>query len=220
MTHKGKGKGGDFHGYCNSYRVWGHRAAGCFGKSSIRCYHCGQTGHRLNECLVKYAESKGNLKGSDYKGSSKMGCFQNNEYMWNGWCKRKGGKDTGKEWRANGVWEEDVCEEAPGAPAMQLFGATEDREKVNQASTTAAGHTRRAVRNTLRTPPGLQLQNRFCELAAEEDDEDGMLVMALFSPDSEINYLKHGPRWVKLETVVDSGAAESMAPKDPGQGSE
>ena len=36
--------------------------------------------------------------------------------------------------------------------------------------------------------------------------------MALFNPDSEINHLKKGPRWVKLETVVDSGAAESAAP--------
>ena len=54
---------------------------------------------------------------------------------------------------------------------------TEDREKVNQALTTAARHARRAARNTLRA-----LQNRFSELAAE------------------------------LETVVDSGAAEFVAP--------
>ena len=36
--------------------------------------------------------------------------------------------------------------------------------------------------------------------------------MALFSPHSETNHLKDGPRWVKPETVVDSGAAESVAP--------
>ena len=48
-------------------------------------------------------------------------------------------------------------------------------------------------------PPGLQLQNRFGELVVEEDDndeEDGIPIMALFSP----------------ETEIDSGAAESVAP--------
>ena len=46
----------------------------------------------------------------------------------------------------------------------------------------------------------------------DNDEEDGIPIMALFSPDTEINHLKQGPRWVKLETVVDSGDAESVVP--------
>ena len=38
-------------------------------------------------------------------------------------------------------------------------------------------------------------------------------LMALFSPDSEVNHLKGEPKWEKLEAVVDSGAAESVAPE-------
>ena len=186
MVHKGKGKGGDFYGNCNSCGVWGHRAADCPGKSSLRCYHCGQTGHRLSECLVKDAEmkgkgkgkygkdftnkGKGNIKGSDYKGSGKMGSFQNHGYTWNGGWKGKGGKDAGKGWSANAVWEEDAWEETPGAQTMQLFGVLEEREKVNRTSATTAGHARRTARNTLTAPPGLQLQNRFSVLEAEDDD--------------------------------------------------
>ena len=37
--------------------------------------------------------------------------------------------------------------------------------------------------------------------------------MALFSPDLEVNHIKGEPRWEKLEAVVDSGAAESVAPE-------
>ena len=59
ITQKGKGKGVEFHGYCNSYGAWGNRAADCSGKTSMRCFHCGQNGHRLSECQVKDAELKG-----------------------------------------------------------------------------------------------------------------------------------------------------------------
>ena len=41
--------------------------------------------------------------------------------------------------------------------------------------------------------------------------------MALFSLDSGINHLQQGPKWVKLETVVDSGAAWSVACVEIGQ---
>ena len=34
----------------------------------------------------------------------------------------------------------------------------------------------------------------------DSDEEDGIPIMALFSPETEINHLKQGPRWVKLET--------------------
>ena len=37
-------------------------------------------------------------------------------------------------------------------------------------------------------------------------------MMALFNPDPEVNHIKKEPQWVKLEAVVDSGAAESVAP--------
>ena len=58
------------------------------------------------------------------------------------------------------------------------------------------------------------MQNSFIELEAEEeDDEDGIPAMALFSPDPEVNHIKPEPKWVKLEAVVDSGAAESVAPE-------
>jgi hypothetical protein len=49
---------------------------------------------------------------------------------------------------------------------------------------------------------------------SEEDmDEDGIPLMALFSPEQEVNHVRRAPQWVKLEAVVDSGAAESVAPE-------
>ena len=100
---------------------------------------------------------------------------------------------------------------------MQLFGVTEDHAKVTSnawtTETTPSAHAGRTARVVPSAPPGLQLQNMFGELVVEEEDkEDGIPIMALFSPEAEINHLKQGPRWVKLETVVDSGAAESVAP--------
>ena len=72
----------------------------------------------------------------------------------------------------------------------------------------------RTKQPTPATPPGLTNGNRFSELEAEDDDieDDGIPVMALFSPEPEINHIKHEPKWVKLEAVVDSRAAESVAP--------
>ena len=37
-------------------------------------------------------------------------------------------------------------------------------------------------------------------------------VQALFNPEEEVNHIKVEPKWEKLEAVVDSGAAESVAP--------
>ena len=122
-------------------------------------------------------------------------------------------KNASTGWSANGVWEEDVWEDGSGAQTMQLFGVTEDHEKVMNNSwttvTTASAHAGRKDRVVPSAPPGLQLQNRFGELVVKEDDndeEDDIPIMALFSPETEINHLKQGPRWVKLETVVDSGS--------------
>ena len=164
-------------------------------------------------------KGKGQVKGSDYKGSGKMGSFSNNGYIWNGGYNGEGGKHAGKGWSSNGVWEEDVWEDGSGAQTMHLFGVTEDHEKVMNSAwttvTTASAHAGRKDRVVPSAPPGLQLQNRFGELVVEEEDndeEDGIPIMALFSPEPEINHFKQGPRWVKLETVVDSGAAESVAP--------
>ena len=140
-------------------------------------------------------KGKGQVKGSDFKGSGKMGSFSNNGYTWNGGYKGKGGKNAGKGW--NGVWEEDVWEDGSGAQTMQLFGVTEDHEKVMNNSwttlTTASAHAGRKDPVVPSAPPGLQLQNRFGELVVEEDhndEEDGIPIMALFSPETEINHLK------------------------------
>ena len=106
----------------------------------------------------------------------------------------------------NGVWEEDVWDEVSGAQTMQLFGVTEDHEKmmnncVDDRVTTASAHAGQKDRVVPSAPPGLQMQKRFGELMFEEEDhdeEDGIPIMALFSPETEINHLKQGPRWVKL----------------------
>ena len=232
ILQKGKGKGVEIYGYCNSCGAWGHRAVDCPGKTSMRCFHCGQNGHRLSECPVKDTElkgkgkgkfgkgnnkGKGQFKGSDFKGSGKMGSFSNYGYTWNGGY--KGGKNAGKGWSANGVREEDVWEDVSGAQTMQLLGVTEDHEEVMYNAwtkvTTASAFAGRKDRVVPSAPQGLQLQNRFGELVVEEEDndeEDGIPIMALFSPETEINHLTQGPRWVKLETVMDSGDAESVVP--------
>ena len=186
IMQKGKDKGVEFYGYCNSCGAWGHRAADCPGKTSMRCIHCGQNGHRLSECPVKDAElkgkgrgkfgkgnnkGKGQVKGSDFNGSGKMGSFSNNGHMWNGGYKGKGGKNAGKGQSANGVWEEDVWEDGSGAQTMQPFGVTEDHEKVMSNAwttvTTSSAHAGRKDRVVPSAPPGLQLQNRFGELVVE-----------------------------------------------------
>ena len=118
----------------------------------MRCFNCGQNGHRLSESLAKDAEIKGkgeygkgfatkgmeNLKGGKCKGSGKMGSFQSD-----GYCGTAGAKGV----RRVGFF---------GAPGMQPFGVTENCKKVNQASATATG---RAARVSPKTPPGLRLQS-------------------------------------------------------------
>lgn len=46
----------------------------------------------------------------------------------------------------------------------------------------------------------------------EECEEIPDEVMALFDPDVQLHYVPRGPTWRKVETVMDSGAAESVAP--------
>ena len=89
---------------------------------------------------------------------------------------------------------------------MQLFGVTEDHEKVMNNAwttlTTASAHAGRKDRVVPSAPPGIQLQIRFGELVVEEEDndeEDGIPIMALFSPETEINHLKQGT------TVCEAG---------------
>jgi hypothetical protein len=61
-----------------------------------------------------------------------------------------------------------------------------------------------------RTPTPVVSEPR-CLRCGGEDVEDGLPIMALFTPDPEVNFVKKEPQWVKLEAVVDSGAAESVA---------
>ena len=45
VMQKGKGKGVEFYGYCNSScAAWSHREADCPGKTSMRCFHRTATG--------------------------------------------------------------------------------------------------------------------------------------------------------------------------------
>ena len=129
-----------------------------------------------------------------------MNGFLNDRNMCGGY-KGKGGKDTGKGWSANGVWEEDVWEDGSDALTMQHFGVTDDHEQVlNKASS----HAERTARVVSKAPLGRQLQNRFSDLAVEDEDsdeEEGIPIKASLNLDPEINHLKHGPRLVKLETV-------------------
>ena len=82
----------------------------------------------------------------------------------------------------------------------------------------------RAVQR-VQPPPGLKLHNMFMDLMEDDmkdDDEEygknkhkqdeGMEMMALFNPDEEVNHIRAERKWTKFEAVVDSGAAESVAP--------
>ena len=57
-----------------------------------------------------------------------------------------------------------------------------------------------------------------CECEDEEygknkcKQDEGMEMMALFNPDEEVNHIRAERKWSRLEAVVDSGAAESVAP--------
>ena len=41
---------------------------------------------------------------------------------------------------------------------------------------------------------------------------ENVRTFALFEPDSQLHYVPQGPKWTKIESVMDSGAAESVAP--------
>ena len=43
-------------------------------------------------------------------------------------------------------------------------------------------------------------------------DRNTRPLMALFDPEAELNYVPAATEWVKIESVVDSGAAESVQP--------
>ena len=65
IMQKGKGKGED---------LWLLRRLWSMGPScGMRCFHCGQNGHRLSECPVKDAEFKGKGKGKFGKGNKGKG---------------------------------------------------------------------------------------------------------------------------------------------------
>ena len=163
-------------------------------------------------------KGKGQFKGSDFKGSGKMGVSRTTDTRGTVGTRARAVKMQAmavvRTEFGNKMWED-----GSGAQTMQLFGVTDDHEEVMNNAwttvTTASAHAGRKDCVVPSAPPGLQRKNRFGELVVEEDDndeEDGISIKALFSPETEINHLKQGPRWVKLETLVDSGDAESVVP--------
>ena len=58
--------------------------------------------------------------------------------------------------------------------------------------------------------------NARCDWAVQDEGYDVKqeysVIMALFSPEEEVNHIRAEKKWAKLEAVVDSGAAESVAP--------
>ena len=91
----------------------------------MRCNHCGQTGHTLNPCEGPH------LKGTSRAGTTRAAA------RWAACAKEKGARSQARVGVRTDLGEEDVWEEALEELEMQLFGVTEDREKVNHASTTA-----------------------------------------------------------------------------------
>ena len=95
---------------------------------------------------------------------------------------------------------EDDCEEECTECAAKVHNSPNIKATVKNKDKTRGREPRKEGRG--------QGGARYCG----EDVDDGLPIMALFSPDPEVNHIK-APHWVKLEAVVDSGAAESVAPE-------
>lgn len=229
---KGGGKGGkgEFSGYCNKCGEWGHRAREC--PQQEVCYYCGAAGHRVAQCPAKDADmrakggqpkGKGWNKGEGYKGGWSKGGPSYSSPWKGGGGKNQGqwgkgwGKGPGKGWSSNGtygLWSEEPDN---NAWALPLFGLALDAPPAMK-DFHPVPKPGMPQRFTAEWRP-LQVQNRFSALCTLEEQEevdveepDEVPLAALFDPELELLHIPESTEWVKIESVVDSGAAESVQP--------
>jgi hypothetical protein len=239
---KGKGKGqchicgeqGHFARECPKGGSKGKGKEKGKGKFHGACWVCGEFGHSSRFCpkgdVKGYGKSKGfgkNYGGNFGKGFGEYGKGQG----WQDSYGMKGGK--GKGWSAYGIWEDDwsAWDRPGGGEHLPLCGV-----EVYVQDTVKKEPMKPLPR--VCHPPGLKCHNMFQELMEDEcqdenfqegcwdfkgndDDfqndhvsfEDVPLPMcALFCPEEEVNHLRAEKKWARLEAVIDSGAAESVAP--------
>ena len=60
----------------------------------------------------------------------------------------------------------------------------------------------------------MAMSGRGCSCVGEAAHERDDFMMGLFDMEGGLNHLNEEPKWVELETVVDSGAADTVAPVD------
>ena len=234
---KGGGGKGGFQGMCHTCGEWGHRAAQCPWKQQTQqtCYHCGQAGHILSQCPAKTAEMKGKSKGG-FKGYGKGDGGK-------GWSKGKGGKG-GKGYKGGGKgWLNGWWEEYPGSDQAGVAPTQQQPEQLGNFEgmwglASLQWHTIPAPMKLERIPPGLHdefglpssdslmMSNRFSVFEEEEpaDEEEVACeeagdLLGLFAGEPllcnmEGEYDNLDFEWICVETVVDSGAADTVGPME------
>ena len=193
-AQKGKGKGKDdtFPGHCR---------------------HCGQWGHKLIHCSLKDQEMKGKGKGKG-KGKDGFETYQKGKNYYDQYPKIGKGKGGvyAMSWEQEGMLS--LCSMTIGKPISTPVSTHNCFDALREDDTELDVPEAEMVM----TSPCLAkpLIGTWEPLSQEEEvqrcQKHTNPINGLFLEPVQLNQISQEPRWVKLDVVVDSGAAESVAP--------